>query len=86
MGIVLFFIHANICSQITQPLLVVLVSLVVDDVEEAELVDALRRRDDAEPVAKLLLLQVLLRATPSQDPSANIVPPTRSPNPTGQTL
>lgn len=41
-------------------LLVVLVSLVVDDVEELELVDAARGGDDAEPVAELLLLEELL--------------------------
>ena len=41
-------------------LLVVLISLVVDDVEELELVDATRGRDDAEPVTELLLLEELL--------------------------
>ena len=41
-------------------LLVVLVSLVVDDVEELELVDTARGRDDAEPVTELLLLEELL--------------------------
>jgi hypothetical protein len=41
-------------------LLVVLVSLVVDDVEELELVDATRGGDDAEPVTELLLLEELL--------------------------
>ena len=41
-------------------LLVVLVSLVVDDVEELELVDTSGGRDDAEPVTKLLLLEELL--------------------------
>jgi hypothetical protein len=43
-------------------LLVVLVGLVVDNVEEAELVDALRGGDDAEPVTELLLLEELLGA------------------------
>lgn len=43
-------------------LLVVLIGLVVDDVEEAEFVDALRGGDDAEPVAELLLLEKLLGA------------------------
>lgn len=41
-------------------LLVVLVSLVVDDVKELELVDTLGGRDDAEPVAELHLLKELL--------------------------
>jgi hypothetical protein len=41
-------------------LLVVLVSLVVDDVEELELVDTARGRDNAEPVTELLLLEELL--------------------------
>lgn len=45
--------HAN-------ALLVVVLSLVVDDVEELELVDATRGRDDAEPVTELLLLEELL--------------------------
>jgi hypothetical protein len=43
-------------------LLVILVSLVVDDVEEAELVDTLGGGDDAEPVTELLLLEELLGA------------------------
>lgn len=42
------------------PLLVVLIGLVVDDVEELELVDTLRSRDDAEPVTELHLLEELL--------------------------
>lgn len=41
-------------------LLVVLVSLVVDDVEELELVDTARGGNDAEPVTQLLLLEELL--------------------------
>jgi len=41
-------------------LLVVLIGLVVDDVEEAELVDALGGGNDAEPVTELLLLEELL--------------------------
>ena len=41
-------------------LLVVLVSLVVDDVEELELVDTSRGGHDAEPVSELLLLEELL--------------------------
>jgi hypothetical protein len=43
-------------------LFVVLLSLVVDDVVEAELVDTLGGGDDAEPVTELLLLEVLLGA------------------------
>jgi hypothetical protein len=43
-------------------LLVVLLSVVVDDVEEAELIDALGGGNDAEPVTELLLLEELLCA------------------------
>jgi hypothetical protein len=46
----------------TSRLLLVVLSLVVDDVEEAELVDTLGGRDDAEPVTELLLLEELLGA------------------------
>lgn len=42
------------------PLLVVLLSLVVDDVVELELVDTLGGGDDTEPVTELLLLEELL--------------------------
>ena len=45
------------------PLLVVLLGLVVDDVEELELVHSLRGGDDTEPVTELLLLEELLGAT-----------------------
>jgi hypothetical protein len=44
------------------PLLVVLLSIVVDDVEELELVDALASADDTEPVTELVLLEELLGA------------------------
>ena len=44
----------------TTRLLVVLISLVVDDVEELELVNTLGCGDDAEPVTELLLLEELL--------------------------
>jgi hypothetical protein len=44
----------------TTHLLLILLSLVVDDVVEAELVDTLGGGDDAEPVTELLLLEVLL--------------------------
>jgi len=59
-------VHAIRLSSTTQhigpipPLLVVILSLVIDNVEEAELVDTLGGRDDAEPVTELLLLQELL--------------------------
>ena len=43
-------------------LLVILIRLVVDNVEEAELVDALGGGNDAEPVTELLLLEELLGA------------------------
>ena len=46
----------------TSRLLVVILSLVVDDVEEAELVDTLGGGNDAEPVTELLLLEELLSA------------------------
>ncbi len=41
-------------------LVVVLIGLVVNDVEELQLVDALGGRDNAQPVAELLLLEELL--------------------------
>merc|ERR1712137_1359054 len=41
-------------------LLLVILNLVVDDVEEAELVDTLGGGNDAEPVTELLLLEELL--------------------------
>jgi hypothetical protein len=43
-------------------LLVIILGLVVDHVEEAELVDALGGGNDAEPVTELLLLEELLGA------------------------
>lgn len=43
-------------------LFLILLSLVVDDVVEAELVDTLGGGDNAEPVTELLLLEVLLGA------------------------
>lgn len=43
-------------------LLLILLSLVVNDVVEAELVDTLGGGDDTEPVTELLLLEVLLGA------------------------
>lgn len=46
----------------TSRLLLVVLSLVVDDVEEAELVDTLGGGDDTEPVTELLLLEELLGA------------------------
>lgn len=46
-------------------LLVVLVNVVADDVEEAELVDTLGGGNDAEPVTELLLLEELLGAVES---------------------
>lgn len=46
----------------TSRLLLVILSLVVDDVEEAELVNTLGGGDDAEPVTELLLLEELLGA------------------------
>ena len=41
-------------------LLLIILSLVVDDVEEAELVDTLGGGDDTEPVTEMLLLEELL--------------------------
>jgi hypothetical protein len=48
------------CHIVTTRLLVIILSLVVNDVEEAELVDALGGGHDAEPVTQLLLLEELL--------------------------
>jgi uncharacterized integral membrane protein len=47
-------------------LLVILIRLIVDNVEEAELVYTLGGGDDTEPVAKLLLLEELLGAVTRQ--------------------
>lgn len=44
----------------TSDLVLILIRLIVDDVEEAELVHALGGGHDAEPVAELLLLEELL--------------------------
>lgn len=44
----------------TRPLFVIILSLIIDDIEEPELVDALRSGDDSEPVSQLLLLEELL--------------------------
>ena len=41
-------------------LILILISLVVNDVEELEFVNALGGRDDAEPVTELHLLEELL--------------------------
>jgi hypothetical protein len=46
-----------VCSQI---LLVIILALLVDDIEEAQLIDALAGRDDTQPIAQLLLLEELL--------------------------
>jgi hypothetical protein len=48
---------------ITIDLVIILVRLVIDDVEKAELVHALGGGDDAEPVTELLLLEELLGPT-----------------------
>lgn len=45
-------------------LVLILISVVVNDVEELELVDALASRDNTEPVTELHLLQELLGPTP----------------------
>jgi hypothetical protein len=47
---------------VTIRLLVILISLVVDNVEEAELVNTLGGGNDTEPVTELLLLEELLCA------------------------
>lgn len=56
----LFLSRNHVVSGINPNLLLVLVGLVVDDVEEAELVDTLGGGDNAEPVTELLLLEELL--------------------------
>lgn len=50
------------CCSKGRNLLVIILSLVVNDVEELELVNAARGGDDAEPVTELLLLEELLGA------------------------
>jgi hypothetical protein len=44
----------------TRPLFVIILSLIIDDIEESELVDALRSGDDSEPVSQLLLIEDLI--------------------------
>jgi hypothetical protein len=41
-------------------LLVILISFIVDNIEESELVDTLRSRNNSEPISQLLLLEELL--------------------------
>jgi hypothetical protein len=56
-------VYASVISyRAATRLLVIILSLVVDDVEEAELVDTLGGGNDAEPVTELLLLEELLGA------------------------
>ena len=43
-------------------LLVILISIVVDDVEESELIDTLGSGNNSEPISQLLLLEELLCA------------------------
>jgi len=50
--------HPN--SSNSNPLLVILLTLLVDDVEESELVNTLGGGNDTEPVTELLLLEELL--------------------------
>ena len=52
--------HTHHASIRTMHLVLILLGIVVDDVEEAELVHALGGRHDAEPVTELLLLEELL--------------------------
>ena len=52
--------HVVLQPSLVARLILILIGLVVDDVEELELVDALGGRDDAEPVTELLLLEELL--------------------------
>ncbi len=66
-----FFISYNSSSiksshlklfQSSSSLLIILVRLIIHDIVEAKLVDAFGGGHDAQPVAKLLLLQVLFGA------------------------
>ena len=52
--------HVVLQPSLVARLILILIGLVVDDVEELELVDALGGRDHAEPVTELLLLEELL--------------------------
>jgi hypothetical protein len=53
-----FTIHRNIIS--IDPLLIVLLIGIIDNIEESELVDTLGGRDNTEPISQLLLLEKLL--------------------------
>ena len=54
------FYFAHLVEKRRSNLLLILLTLVVDDVVEAELVDTLGGGDDAQPVTELLLLEELL--------------------------
>lgn len=56
-----------------QYLLLIILSLVVDDVEEAELVDTLGGGDDTEPVTELLLLEELLGTVKAISICGNVI-------------
>ena len=58
----------------TSHLFIILVGLVIDNIEEAELIYALGSGDDAKPVAELLLLQELLGAVISSACPRDSVP------------
>ena len=48
-------------------LFIVILSIVVDHVEESELIDTLGSRDNSEPISQLLLLEELLGTVDQTD-------------------
>jgi hypothetical protein len=64
-------------SSSVKPLLIILLIGIVDNVEEAELVDTLGGRYDTEPISQLLLLEELL----CSNPKMSAIIPLRLPGP-----
>jgi hypothetical protein len=56
-------------------LFVILISVVIDNVEESELVDTLGGRDNTEPISQLLLLEKLLCPIPAVSVIILLSPP-----------
>jgi hypothetical protein len=63
-----------VISLSANPLLIILLIGIVDNVEEAKLVDALGGRDNSEPISQLLLLEKLLCPIPEISAFSGIFP------------
>lgn len=51
---------SDLCTFDSVPLLVIIVSFIVDNIEEPKLVDTFARADDPQPIPQLLLLEKFL--------------------------